>query len=77
MSVDERIAKLREEWQFGNGPGYREALAIIDDLVRQRDEQAKELERLKSQGACDHRFESDPGMYDTLHRYCTKCGRAE
>lgn len=26
---------------------------------------------------CDHRFEADPGMYDTSHRYCAKCGRAE
>lgn len=29
------------------------------------------------EGPCDHRFESNPGMYDTSHRYCAKCGRAE
>jgi hypothetical protein len=25
----------------------------------------------------DHRFESNPGMYDTQHRYCAICGVAE
>lgn len=28
-------------------------------------------------GCTEHRFESNPGMYDTSHRYCTKCGMAE
>ena len=26
---------------------------------------------------CVHQFEANPGMYDSLHRYCTKCGIVE
>jgi len=33
--LQERIEELRKTWQYGNGPGFREALAIIDELQRE------------------------------------------
>ena len=27
--------------------------------------------------SCNHLFESNPGLWDTQHRYCAKCGMAE
>lgn len=28
-------------------------------------------------GVCAHTFEGNPGLWDTRHRYCSKCGRVE
>lgn len=39
---------------------------------------AKELaDKRRQEQHCTHTFASNPGMHDTQHRYCTKCGRAE
>lgn len=33
--------------------------------------------RRAGEGACEHVFEVNYGMYDSMHPYCTKCGRAQ
>lgn len=48
------------------------AIDLACDAVR-----ALCLSRAPSSSACMHRFSSNPGMYDTQHRYCEICGVAE
>ncbi len=70
-------------WTNRRGPKTRDAL---DRWTLEAQKEADEwsgmtrpvtLRTASAEDACSHAYESNPGMYDTQHRYCTKCGRAE
>lgn len=72
---DEREAPLVEcsldEWSAWAG-GSLELVEWVPDETPRQDR--AEPERTRD---CEHVFESNPGIFDTSHPYCVKCGRAE
>ena len=51
---------------------------VLSQQYLKRTEAAEaRVRELEAKGGCDHVFEANHGMFDSLHPYCTKCGRAE
>lgn len=73
LAETQRIALYECERYAAIGDGAI-AAKVIGSRIR---EKITALAPATKEGACAHRFESNHGLWDTQHRYCAKCGRAE
>lgn len=54
---------------YGKACAYEACAAQLRHLIAFND--------LPATATCRHDFQANYGLYDTSHRYCTKCGVAE